>query len=65
MNSIKVTSVVNASGEKAESTQENLTIKSHWLTKKAIVIHLGNEVITVDGNDLKMAVDNCTNAGSW
>lgn len=55
---VKVTRQVDAYSEPAK---ESLKIHNHWHISRFVEVEIGGKRYTVDGNDLKKAIDNCMN----
>ena len=46
-----------------ESKQEQIKVQSHWNRENLIVLTVGENQVTIVGEDLKRAIDNCMNVG--
>lgn len=49
--------------EYSGETKLDLKIHNHFPTKNLVTLEIDGKFYTVDGNDLKTAVDNCMNTG--
>ena len=46
-----------------EVADNELSINSHWNYDNFVILKIGNKDYTVDGDDLKTAIDNAMNSG--
>lgn len=46
-----------------ELSNVKLVVKSHWNRRQMVEIIISGKRIYVNGDDLKMAIDNCMNVG--
>lgn len=60
MSKIKNTAQVEAYDEPAKPS---IKVHSHWNRREMVVIEVGDEKITVLGEDLIKAINNCMNVG--
>lgn len=60
MGMVKVTCQIE---DYSESRKESLKIHSHWNIKRFVELEIDGKRYTVNGNDLKTAIDNCMNTG--
>jgi len=54
---------VNGREKEVGETTAPLTVTSHWNVDRYVVLTLGKEKITVNGNDLMLAIANAQNRG--
>lgn len=60
MPNVKVTCEVK---DYSEPAKVNIRVHSHWNINRFVEIEINGERYTVNGNDLKTAIDNCMNTG--
>lgn len=60
MSKVKTTSQIVTYGE---STKPDIKIHSHWNSNNYIVLQIGDLEITIAVNELRIAINNCTNVG--
>lgn len=44
-----------------EPAKHSIRVHSHWNNNNLIVLEVGDEKVTVKGDDLQAAIKNCTN----
>lgn len=47
----------------SEPRKESLKVHSHWNTNRLVELEIDGKRYTVNGNELKTAIDNCMNTG--
>lgn len=57
---VKVTCQIN---DYSEPAKVSLKVHSHWNINRLVELEIGGERYTVNGNELKTAIDNCMNTG--
>lgn len=62
MSRIKVTCQIN---DYSDPPQPSIKIHAHWNDSKMVVIEIDGKKYTVNGIDLKTAIDNAMYAGDW
>jgi hypothetical protein len=60
MSKIKNTSQIETYDEPAKPS---IKVHSHWNRETLVVLEVGNEKVTVAGEDLIKAINNCMNVG--
>lgn len=60
MSNVKVTCEVK---DYSEPAKPSIRVHSHWNINRFVEIEVKGEKYTVNGNDLKVAIDNCMNTG--
>lgn len=60
MQNVKVTCEVK---DYSEPAKPSIRVHSHWNINRFVEIEVKGERYTVNGNDLKVAIDNCMNTG--
>lgn len=57
---VKVTCQIH---DYSEPTKEEMKIHSHWNINRFVELEIDGKRYTVNGNELKTAIDNCMNTG--
>lgn len=43
----------------------NIKVYSHWNNDRLVVLEIGDKMVAVLADELKAAIDNCTNVKRW
>lgn len=60
MSRVRVTCEIN---DYSEPRKPSMRIHSHWNSNSFVELEINGEKYTVDGKELKIAIDNCMNVG--
>ena len=64
MTKIKVKAIVSVSGiTDNKKDSDDVMVESHWNYNNLIQLTVNEEQVTIDGNELALAIKNCMNTG--